>query len=370
MTAAPLAPAPGAGVPASDRRTARWWSRDGDRLRCDLCPRRCRLRDGQRGFCFVRAREGDRIVLDTWARSSGFCLDPVEKKPLNHFLPGTAVLSFGTAGCNLGCRFCQNHDISTARDIDAVAQEATPEAIADAAVRAGASAVAATYNDPIIFAEYAIDVARACRARGVRTIAVTAGYIEPAAREEFFGAFDAVNVDLKAFTPEFYRKLTGGRLEVVLDNLRWLATTDIHLEITTLVIPGRNDSDAELRRMCDWVVAELGPETPHHFGAFHPAHRMTDVPATPPETLARARRIALEAGELFPYTGNVHDPEGGTTRCPGCGSAVIVRDWYRLLHWGLDDAGRCGTCGCRVPGTWEARPGTFGPRRIPVRIGR
>lgn len=360
---------------------ARWGrTLDDGRVQCLLCPRECRMRDGQRGFCFVRANNGGRLVLDTWGRSSGFCLDPIEKKPLNHFLPGTSVLSFGTAGCNLGCKFCQNHEISTSRQVDTLTDAALPEDIADAAVAAGAASVAFTYNDPVIFAEYAIDIAAACRDRGVRTVGVTAGYISPtaedaagAAREEFFGAMDAVNVDLKGFTPEFYRKLTGADLDVVLDNLVWLAGTDTWVEITTLLIPGQNDSDDEIRAMADWIVANLGPDVPHHFSAFHPDNRMRDVPPTPPTTLRRARDIALDAGERHVYTGNVHDKDGDTTFCPGCDAPVIVRDWYRMVDYQLvaDGTGRgsCPQCGTTIPGLYDADgPGDFGARRIPIRI--
>lgn len=358
------------------------WGRvlDDDRVQCLLCPRECRMRDGQRGFCFVRANNGGRLVLDTWGRSSGFCLDPIEKKPLNHFLPGTSVLSFGTAGCNLGCKFCQNHEISTSRQVDTLTDAALPEDIADAAVAAGAASVAFTYNDPVIFAEYAIDIAAACRDRGVRTVGVTAGYVSPyaedaagSAREDFFGAMDAVNVDLKAFTPEFYRRITGADLDVVLDNLVWLAGTETWVEVTTLLIPGHNDSDAEIRAMADWIVANLGPDVPHHFSAFHPDNRMRDVPPTPPTTLRRARDIARDAGERHVYTGNVHDKDGDTTFCPGCDAPVIVRDWYRMVDYQLlaDASGRgsCPQCGTTVPGLYDAAgPGDFGPRRIPIRI--
>lgn len=381
MTSASSSIEPGPGPDVPGTHPARWGRvLDDGRVQCLLCPRECRMRAGQRGFCFVRGNNGGRLVLDTWGRSSGFCLDPIEKKPLNHFLPGTSVLSFGTAGCNLGCRFCQNHEISTSRHVDTLTDVAEPEDIADAAVASGAASVAFTYNDPVIFAEYAIDIAAACRNRGVRTVGVTAGYISPTARdaagfarEDFFGAMDAVNVDLKGFTPEFYRRLTGADLHVVLDNLAWLADTDTWLEITTLLIPGHNDSDAEIRAMADWIVANLGPDVPHHFSAFHPDNRMRDVPPTPPSTLRRARDIALDAGERFVYTGNVHDKDGDTTFCPGCDAPVIVRDWYRMVDYQLvaDESGRgaCPQCGTAIPGLYDADgPGDFGPRRIPVRI--
>lgn len=353
---------------------ASYWDADGDRVVCRLCPRECRLREGQRGYCFVRANEGGRLVLTTYGRSSGFCIDPIEKKPLAHFYPGTPVLSFGTAGCNLGCKFCQNYDISTAREFDKLAVQATPDMIADAAVAHGCRSVAFTYNDPVIFAEYAIDVAEACHARGVKTVAVTAGYVNEPARSDFFAVMDAANVDLKGFDEGFYRRLTGGHLRTVLDTLEHLASTGVWFEITTLVIPGHNDADADLAAECRWIVDHLGPDVPLHFSAFHPDHRMRDVPRTPLATLRRARQVALDAGVRYVYTGNVHDTEGDTTWCPGCGGALIVRDWYELRAWRLEvDApggpGRCAGCGASIAGCFEKAPGGFGARRIPIRMG-
>ena len=339
------------------------------RVRCELCPRECTLRDGQRGFCFVRANEGGRLVLTTYGRSSGFCIDPIEKKPLHHYYPGTSVLSFGTAGCNLGCKFCQNWDISKAREFDRLQDEATPEAIADAAVAMGCRSVAFTYNDPVIFAEYAIDVAAECRSRGVKNVAVTAGYVNPEARRDFFAAMDAANVDLKGFTDEFYQSLTGGHLQPVLDTLAYLRhETDVWFEITTLLIPGHNDSSAELEKLTGWVASELGPDVPLHFSAFHPDWRMRDVPPTPVSTLVRARQIALDAGLRHVYTGNVHNRDGDTTFCSGCGGRLIVRDWYELIAYRLDAAGRCPDCGTPLAGRFDARPGEFGARRIPVKL--
>ena len=350
--------------------TKHWHPLDGGRVQCDVCPRYCRLNEGQRGFCYVRAREGDEVVLTTWGRSSGFCVDPIEKKPLNHFLPGTPVLSFGTAGCNLGCRFCQNWSISKSREIDTLADEATPEAIACRARELGCRSVAFTYNDPVIFLEYALDVAAACREVGVKTVAVTAGYVCEEPRRELFGSLDAANVDLKAFSEDFYHRITGGHLEPVLDTLRYVAReTDVWLEVTTLVIPGFNDSESELRKMAGWMVDELGPDVPLHFSAFHPDWKMMDVPATPPETLSRARRAAMEAGLRYVYTGNVHDSDGDTTLCHACGKPLIERDWYEMKAWYLSPEGRCAACGTRCAGVFEEGPGGWGARRLPVRIG-
>jgi pyruvate formate lyase activating enzyme len=351
---------------------ARWWHLlDDGRMQCDLCPRDCRLHEGQRGACFVRQRVGNEMVLTTYGRSSGFCIDPIEKKPLNHFYPGSSVLSFGTAGCNLACKFCQNWDISKSRDMDRLADQATPEAIAAAAAQHGCKSVAFTYNDPVIFAEYAMDIADACRSRGIQSVAVTAGYIHPVARREFYAKMDAANVDLKAFTDDFYFKLCGARLQPVLDTLVYLKhETDVWFEITTLLIPGKNDSDEELRAECRWIMKELGPDVPLHFTAFHPDHKMTDIPATPAATLTRARDIALEEGLHYVYTGNVHDAAGGATYCTGCKTPLIVRDWHRIEDYRLTPEGACPDCGTAVPGRFETFSKQFGRRRIPLFLNR
>ena len=351
---------------------SRFWHRlDDGRVRCDVCPRGCSLREGQRGFCYVRACEGGEVVLTSYGRSSGFCVDPIEKKPLYHFLPGTAVLSFGTAGCNLACRFCQNWELSHARETDVLCDAATPDAIAREAVRLGCRSVAFTYTDPVIFLEYAVDTALACRSRGVRSVAVTAGYVEPEARAELFGAIDAANVDLKSFSEEFYAQLTGAHLEPVLDTLRWIVhETAVWLELTTLLIPGHNDSDAEIEELSRWVATELGPHVPLHLSAFHPAGRMLALPATPYESLARARRIAQRSGLRHVYTGNVLDREGGSTWCSGCGALLVGREVYELTAWHLGPDGACEECGQPCPGVFEDQPGRWGNRRLPVRLRR
>ena len=334
---------------------ARWWHLLPDgRMQCDLCPRDCRLHEGQRGLCFVRQRVGDRMFLTTYGRSSGFCVDPIEKKPLHHFYPGSSVLSFGTAGCNLACKFCQNWDISKSREMDTLMDAADPATIARAAKELGCKSVAFTYNDPVIFAEYALDVADACHAVGVKTVAVTAGYIHDAPRREFFAKMDAANVDLKAFTDDFYVKLTGAHLQPVLDTLVYLKReTDVWLEITTLLIPGRNDSPEEIDALTKWVAKELGPDVPLHFSAFHPDWKMSDIEATPPATLKRSREIALANGLHYVYTGNVHDLTGGTTFCPGCGTPALVRDWYRIMSHGIAADGRCKACGGAIAGRFD-----------------
>jgi pyruvate formate lyase activating enzyme len=349
----------------------RWWTLLSDgRIECRLCPRFCKLNDGQRGFCFVRKREGDQMVLTTYGRSSGFCVDPIEKKPLNHFYPGTSVLSFGTAGCNLGCRFCQNWSISKARAFDRLADAASPERIAQAARELGCTSVAFTYNDPVIFAEYAMDVADACRAQGIKTVAVTASYLTDQARPEFYRHMDAANVDLKGFTDQFYRKLCFAELQPVLDTLRYLRRdTEVWLEITSLLIPGENDDEAQLHWGAEWIAENLGPDVPWHFTAFHPDFKMLDTPATPPATLRRARDIARSKGLHHVYTGNVHDREGGSTWCPNCRTRLIERDWYELGEWNLE-GNRCGHCGERIAGRFAASPGRWGSRRMPVRLAQ
>ena len=351
--------------------SGRYWHRLSDgRLQCDLCPRFCKLRDGQRGLCFVRGRSDDEIVLTTYGRSSGFCVDPIEKKPLNHFLPGTPVLSFGTAGCNLACKFCQNWDISKSRESDRLQTSAAPQAIADTAIKTGSYSVAYTYNDPVIFLEYAVDVAQACREQGIKNVAVTAGYITAQAREEFFHFMDAANVDLKAFTDRFYWKVCGGHLQPVLDTLLYLKNdTDVWFELTTLLIPGENDSEAEIETMTQWIMEQLGPDIPLHFTAFHPDWKMMDTPSTPRDSLTRSREIALKAGLRYVYTGNVHDFKGSSTYCHNCGEIMIGRDWYELSTWNLVRAGNasaCKNCGAGVAGVFDEQPGTWGSRRQPI----
>jgi pyruvate formate lyase activating enzyme len=357
-------------IESTQARPVKYWHwLDDERIQCDLCPRFCKLREGQRGLCFVRGRLNDTMVLTTYGRSSGFCVDPIEKKPLNHFLPGTPVLSFGTAGCNLACKFCQNWDMSKSREIDILADQASPEKIATIAAQLDCKSVAYTYNDPVIFHEYAIDVARACHEQGVKSVAVTAGYVCPEPRAEFYQYMDAANVDLKAFTEKFYHKLTGGHLEPVLDTLKYIKhETNTWLEVTTLLIPGENDSDEELNKLTQWFVENLGPDVPLHFSAFHPDWKMLDTPPTPPATLTRARKIALANGVRYAYTGNVHDKEGESTYCHNCGTRLIGRDWYVLSDWNLTDDGHCTNCGTLCAGVFDGPAGDWGSRRLPVRL--
>lgn len=349
--------------------TKYWHKLEDGKIQCVLCPRHCKLVEGQRGFCFVRACQNGQVVLTTYGRSSGFCVDPIEKKPLFHFLPGTPVLSFGTAGCNLGCKFCQNADISHSREMDTLADAASPGSIAKTARELHCRSVAFTYNEPHIFHEYAVDTARECRELGIKTVAVTAGYVCAEPRKDFYAWMDAANVDLKGFTEEFYKKYTGSSLQPVLETLLYLKKeTRVWLEITTLLIPGLNDSDKELQAMTSWIVKNLGPDVPLHFTAFHPAHKLLEPSSTPFSTLRKARAIALANGIRYCYTGNVEDPEGETTSCHGCGKKLIGRSGYEITLWNLKENGACGSCGTPCAGVFEAKPGTWGAKRLPVRL--
>ncbi len=349
--------------------TKYWHRLDDNRIQCDLCPRFCKLKSGQRGLCFIRVCQDEQIFLSSYARSSGFCIDPIEKKPLNHFLPGTPVLSFGTAGCNLACKFCQNWDMSKSRQMETLAQSATPEQIANAAVQSSSRAVAFTYNDPVIFMEYAIDVAQACSEKNIKTVAVSAGYICDEPRIEFFKSCDAANIDLKAFSEQFYWKLTGAHLQTVLETLKYIKSeTNVWLEITTLIIPGENDSQAELEKMSQWIFENLGPDVPLHLTAFHPDWKMMNTPATPKSTLIKARSIAREAGLHYVYTGNVHDKESQSTYCSQCQELLIGRDWYELSEWNLDRNGSCHNCGSSCAGVFEHSHGVWGAQRKSISI--
>lgn len=349
--------------------TKYWHQLPDSRIQCDVCPRNCKLREGQRGLCFVRANIDNQIQLTTYGRSSGYCIDPIEKKPLNHFLPGSPVLSFGTAGCNLACKFCQNWDISKSRDIDTLADKAMPDELAKVAKQLSCLSVAFTYNDPVVFMEYAIDVAKECHKVGVYSVAVSAGYMNPEPRKELYTYMDAANIDLKSFNEDFYYKITGSHLQPVLETLEYLKKeTQVWFEITTLVIPDENDSNAEFEAMSAWIMEHLGPDVPLHFTAFHPDWNMMDKPSTPFATLQRAREIALKTGLHYVYIGNVHDVPGGTTYCPHCQLPVIVRDWHYLISYSLDDSGHCLNCKTPIAGVFKGPPGKWGPKRAVVKF--
>ncbi len=345
-------------------KTRYWQALDDGRIQCQLCPRFCKLHDGQRGLCFVRQNLDNQIVMTSYGRSSGFVIDPIEKKPLNHFLPGTPVLSFGTAGCNLACKFCQNWDISKSRALDTLMSSASPDAIAQAAMANNCCSVAFTYNDPVVFHEYAIDTAQACRSLGLKSVAVSAGYVCEQPRAEFYQWMDAANIDLKAFSERFYHEITGSHLQPVLETLKYIKhETSVWLEITTLIIPGENDSEAELEALTQWVVENLGPDVPLHFSAFHPDWKMRDKPHTSLQSLLKARQIALKNGLHHVYVGNVHNKEADSTYCHRCGQLLIGRDWYQLSEWNLNESGCCRFCGALCAGVFNARPGNWGAKR-------
>ncbi len=352
-------------------KTKYWHTLADGRVQCDVCPRECKLKNGQRGLCFVRACEGEQIVLTTYGRSSGFCIDPIEKKPLNHFYPGTSVLSFGTAGCNLACKFCQNWDISKSREMDTLADSASPETIALTAKNANCRSIAFTYNDPVIFHEYAIDVAAACHEHDIKTVAVSAGYVCAEPRAEFYKYIDAANIDLKAFTENFYRRVTGSHLSAILETLSYLKhETDVWFEITNLMIPDENDSEKEINQMTEWIATELGTDVPLHFSAFHPDWKMRDKVRTPLSTLKRARSIAIMNGLKYVYTGNVHDREGDTTYCYECGEELIVRDWYEIKRCLLAESGKCPNCNSVCAGVFDSSPGNWGSKRVPITLNQ
>ena len=351
--------------------TRYWRKLEDGRVECQICPRFCKLHEDQRGLCFVRGNTGGEVVLFSYGRSSGFCIDPIEKKPLNHFLPGTPIFSFGTAGCNLACKFCQNWDISKSREMDRLMDQASPQAIARAARETGCRSVAYTYNDPVIFHEYAVDTAKACSELGIKSVAVSAGYQCPEPRAEFYRHMDAANIDLKAFTEDFYHRICGGHLQAVLETLEYIKhETQVWLEITTLLIPGENDSEAELESLTQWVFEKLGPDVPLHFSAFHPDWKMINTLPTPPATLTKARQIAMKNGIRHAYVGNVHNKDGDSTWCHQCGNLLIGRDWYELSEWNLTPEGKCNRCGTVCAGVFEQKPGNWGSKRVRVDMTR
>lgn len=332
---------------------ARWWDREADgRVACGLCPHGCRLKEGQTGICGVRAHVGGRLASMSYAHPTGFAIDPIEKKPLFHFMPGSPILSFGTLGCTLGCPWCQNWpQTHPERELPA-GRPVRPEQVVALAQRERVPSIAYTYNEPTVFAEYLVDIARLAREQGIRNVAVTNGYITPKARPEVYADLDAANVDLKGFDEAFYQRETKGALEPILATLEWIVReTKIWLEITTLLIPGRNDTDAMLTRECEWIREKLGTDVPVHFTAFHPEFRMLDHPPTSVGTLTRAREIARHAGLRFVYTGNVADPDGQSTACPACGARLIERTWHAAKVVGLE-RGACRKCGTAIAGVW------------------
>ena len=332
---------------------AKWWEPvEGNKVLCTLCPRYCKIGEGQPGFCYIRQNHKGKLYSIGYGRPTGFAIDPVEKKPLNHFLPATSILSFGTAGCNLGCKFCQNWSISKAKLDELNSLGASPEDVIRLAKQNNVPSIAFTYNDPTIFGEYVIDISKLAREEGIKTVMVTAGYIDKEARKDIYKYIDAANVDLKGFTERFYFKLTFSHLKDILDTLSWLKKeTGVWFEITTLLIPDENDSPEEIQRECDWILNNLGDSVPIHFTAFHPDFKMQDREKTPVETVKTAREIAISSGIKYSYTGNVHNPEGQTTYCPGCGISLIKRDWHSVVTNKID-SGKCPKCGTTIAGVF------------------
>jgi pyruvate formate lyase activating enzyme len=332
---------------------AKWWEpTDNDKILCTLCPRYCKIGDGQTGFCFIRQNYDGKLYTIGYGRPTGFAIDPIEKKPLNHFLPGSTILSFGTAGCNLGCKFCQNWTMSKAKVDDSNSLKASPEEVVRLAKENNAPSIAFTYNDPTIFGEYVIDISKIAREENIKSVMVTSGYIDKEARKDVYKYIDAANVDLKAFTDRFYHRLTFSHLNDVLDTLIWLKNeTDVWLEITTLLIPDENDSPEEIKKECDWILNNLGADVPLHFTAFHPDFRMRDKEQTPERTLTRARKIAISSGIKYCYIGNVVHTEGQTTYCPSCKEKLIRRNWHSIVTNNLID-NRCGKCGEVIEGVF------------------
>lgn len=330
---------------------ALWWKPvENDKIICTLCPRYCKIGDGQPGFCYIRQNQNGKLITLGYGRPTGFAIDPVEKKPLNHFYPGTDILSFGTAGCNLGCKFCQNWSISKAKLDDLNALAVSPEDVVRLAKKHSVPSIAFTYNDPTIFGEYVIDISKIARAEGIKSVMVTAGYIDKEARKDVYKYIDAANVDLKAFTERFYHKVTFSHLDDVLDTLLWLKNeTNIWFEITTLLIPDENDSEEEIKNECNWILTHLGDSIPLHFTAFHPDFKMLDKSGTPVTTLIRARSIAQSMGIKFCYIGNVHNAEGQITYCPSCKTKLVERDWQSVLSNRIVN-GRCYRCSLNIPG--------------------
>ena len=333
---------------------AKWWEpTDNNKILCTLCPRYCKIGEGQPGFCYIRQNHQGKLYSIGYGKPTGFAIDSVEKKPLNHFLPGTNILSFGTAGCNLGCKFCQNWSMSKAKLDDLHSLDVSPEGVVELAKSYDTPSIAFTYNDPTIFGEYVIDISKIAREEGIKSVMVTAGYIDKEARKDVYKYIDAANVDLKGFTERFYHKLTFSHLIDVLDTLIWLKNeTDVWFEITTLLIPDENDSPEEIKQECDWILKNLGDKIPLHFTAFHPDFKMMNKERTTEKTLTTARKIAIDMGIKYCYVGNVHNKEGQTTYCPNCNEKLIKRDWHSVISNKLVN-GCCKSCGMVIDGVFH-----------------
>jgi len=316
------------------------------RVQCRLCPRECLIAPDRCGTCGVRRNEGGRLQSLSYGRLCAVHVDPIEKKPLFHFMPGSPILSVGTVGCTLNCRFCQNWELARGDPTRAPDAITPPEVVVALAMRQHCPCIAFTYNEPTVFAEYVMDVARLAHHAGLRTVMVTNGYVSPAVIPDLYHEIDAANVDLKALSEDFYHVQTGGHLAPVLSTLEALRANNVWIEVTTLLIPGLNDDMGEVRAAAIWIRDHLGCDTPWHLSAFHPAHRMLDRPPTPLATLEQAQATALGQGLRFVYLGNVG--RDSNTLCPHCGRVVIARTGWSVQHEMANRGARC-ACGCAVP---------------------
>lgn len=339
---------------SNELKEAFWWKKtDREKILCTLCPRYCEIGIGQPGFCYIRQNIDGKLYTLGYGKPTGFAIDPIEKKPLNHFLPGTKILSFGTAGCNLGCKFCQNWSISKAQLDEINSLTASPDDVVQLAKQYSTPSIAFTYNDPTIFGEYVVDISKIAREEKIKSVMVTAGYIDKDARKDVYRFIDAANVDLKGFTERFYFKNTFSHLNDVLDTLVWIKNeTEVWIELTTLLIPDENDSVEEIKNECDWILENLGENVPLHFTAFHPDFKMRNKIATPHLTLLRAKNIAEQVGIKYCYVGNVHDSKNQSTYCSKCNSLLIERDWHQIKFHNIKN-NSCTSCGHKVPGIFS-----------------
>ena len=328
-------------------------SHSGQYVKCDLCPQACVITDGHRGDCGVRENRGGKLYTLVYGNPCALNNDPIEKKPLYHFRPGTLALSLATAGCNLHCQYCQNWTISQAQPEAVDSANLPPESIVSLAMESGSQSVAFTYSEPTVFFEYMIDTARLARSVGLSSVVISAGYINTAPLRELCDIVDAIKIDLKGFNEEFYRKVVKGNLAPVLQTLKTIAHSGVHLEIVNLVIPTLNDNLDELRQLADWIVTNLGPDVPTHFSRFHPMYQLTNLPSTPVETLDAARKAALESGIHYAYVGNVPGNPGNQTYCHCCGETIIKRLGFSVTEYHIDADGHCEYCGCAIPGIWD-----------------
>ncbi len=325
---------------------------DGKRVQCLLCPNRCILSPGQIGICRARKNIKGKLYSLVYGKIAAAHLDPIEKKPLYHFLPQSKAFSIATTGCNLRCKFCQNWEIAQVFPWEVETIEMSPEEVVQEAIERGAEVIAFTYTEPVVFYEYMLDIAKLAKEKGLKTVMITAGYINEEPLRELLKYLDAVKVDFKGFNDEFYQKMTIGHVEPVLRTMKIVKEEGVWLEIVNLVIPGENDSEKDIKNLILWVKNNLGEEVPLHFTRFHPDYKLLNLPPTPIETLKKARKMAQALGLKYVYTGNIYDPEGSTTFCPDSHQPAVVREGFFVKEYNLDEEGRCPT-GEKIPGVWK-----------------